>query len=150
MDHTALWPSSKQFGCFAPSIPTIGPWEAAATGGILYLQRCQNISLWSSTMENLHISNSILSSQRRFSPTAEKAGPSRLPFCRFATGNLNRKNTSDDFWGSPNFFTIYFLSSISFGEEVVHSMHEDVCNLCFVCVLCENIMHKADQWKLCK
>ena len=151
MDHTALWPSSKQFGCFAPSIPTIGPWEAAATGGILYLQRCQNISLWSSTMENLHISSSILSSQRRSTANRRKSRTvafAVLPICH---GKSEPKKTHLTIFEVPQVFSpyIFYLPSRLAKRWYIRCMK--MCVITFVLyVYCVKTSCKADQWKLCK
>ena len=99
MDCTELWASLKQLWLLEapPSIPTIGPWEPAATGGILLPPKVQK-----------HMENPArLKFDPQF-PTKElrqpkkKRHPSQSAVCRFATGNLNQKNnTSADLSGFP-------------------------------------------------
>lgn len=111
MDCTELWASLKQLWLLEapPSIPTIGPWEPAATGGILlppkgaktYGKPCSS-QVWSSVPNE------------GFRQPKKKRHPSQSAVCRFATGNLNQKITHlPIFRGSPNFFQHVFLSSMA-------------------------------------
>lgn len=111
MDCTELWASLKQLWLLEapPSIPTIGPWEPAATGGILLPPKVQK-----------HMENPA---RLKFDPqfptkvfaNRRKSGTRRkVPFADLPREIWTKKITHLPICrGSPKFFQHVFLSSMA-------------------------------------
>lgn len=107
-----------------PRIPTIGPWEPAATGGILYLQRCKTTYGKPARLKFDPQFPTKVFTNRRKSGTVAKC---RLPICHGKSEPKNNK--SADLSGVPiSSFSKFFIIH---GEEMVFLMHTDACNYIF-------------------